>query len=241
MHQFSAAAMQAMAESQSLKMQWYKEDDLSGNHIIPSVQAKWQNECPQGMRKSHILGGVDGLTPVTGALMAITVVSNPVRLAWANFVSVPVLLDPNDGTPQDCVTGYDFNLPATPPRVIHGKFALADPLVLTITPNARIRIGAPQTEALLAHEQFHYDVGMAVGRAVARELMALRARDQAALIAEMQKIAHLHFTTRTRLIQRRYDIDTQHSANHHFQRIWLNRMSHVLGNPASNQIGGFWL
>lgn len=174
--------------------------------------------------------------------MAITVVANPATLTFADFTpSATQLVDPNDGTLIDALTRFNFSLPPLPPRVVGGVFAMADPNVITITPNAQIFTGVLQTPALLAHEQFHYDVGIVTGRALARELMALRAHSQAALVAEVQKAAILHFTTRSRLLQRRYDLDTRHGTNAHFQKIWKDRMAICLANPRSVQLGGFFL
>lgn len=174
--------------------------------------------------------------------MAITVLATPASLSFANFTPVGARpTDPNDGTAVDAVTRFNFNLPPLPHRIVDGLFAMADPNVLTITPNAQIFVGVLQTPALLAHEQFHYDVGIATGRALARSLMAIRARSLAALAAAAQAAVHLHFTTRTRLLQRRYDLDSRHGTNAHFQRIWKDRMAVCLANVRSEQLGGFFL
>ena len=174
--------------------------------------------------------------------MAITVVANPARLTWMNFTPWPSkIIDPNDGSLTDALTRFDFNLPNLPPRMVAGQFAMADPNVITITPNAQVFTGVLQTPVLLLHEQFHYDVGIVTARALARELMAFRFPTQAALIAAVQNAAHLHFTTRAGLIQRRYDLDTRHGSNVHYQNIWRDRMSACLANPHSDQLGGFWL
>jgi hypothetical protein len=174
--------------------------------------------------------------------MAITVVANPVTLAWANFTpSGTQILDPGDGTLVDAFTRFNFNLPPLPARTVNGQFAMADPNVITITPNAQVFTGVAQTPALLSHEQFHYDVGIVTARALARQLMSLRAPTQAALVTAVQSAALLHFTTRAGLLQRRYDLDTRHGTNAHFQKIWKDRMAVCLANPRSDQLGGFFL
>jgi len=174
--------------------------------------------------------------------MAITIVANPASLAWVNFTpSATQIVDPNDGTLVDALTRFNFNLPPLPPRMVNGQFAMADPNVITITPNAQVFTGVLQTPALLSHEQFHYDVGIVTARALARELMALRAPNQAALATAVQNAARLHFTTRAGLLQRRYDLDTRHGTNAHYQRIWKDRMTSCLANPRSDQLGGFFL
>ncbi len=106
--------------------------------------------------------------------MAITVHTNPVYLTWANFRVVPnKILDPADGTLQDSFTQSDFAMPALPLRNVVGKLGYADPLTITITPNAQIWSGAPQTAALLSLEQLQYDVGIVTARAFAKELSHL--------------------------------------------------------------------
>ena len=174
--------------------------------------------------------------------MAITVVANPASLTFLNFTpSATRILDPGDGTLVDAFTRFNFNLPPLPPRTVAGKFAMADPNVITITPNAQIFTGVLQTPALLSHEQFHYDVGIVTARALASELMALRAPNLAALTTAVQNAARLHFTTRAGLLQRRYDLDSRHGTNAHFQKIWKDRMTSCLANPRSSQLGGFFL
>lgn len=174
--------------------------------------------------------------------MAITLVANPAQLNFGHFrPSATQMTDPNDGSTVDAITRFDFAMPQLPARRVGAFFAMADPNVITITPNCRIFTGVAQTPALLSHEQFHYDVGIVCGRALARELMALRANSEGALGLLLQRAATLHFTTRTRLLQRRYDIDSRHGTNAHFQKIWKDRMAVCLANPRSDQLGGFFL
>jgi hypothetical protein len=173
--------------------------------------------------------------------MAITVNANPVTLSWADFDQVAQVVDPIDGTPQDSVTAFAFDIPDRPPRVLHRQIALAETFEITITPNAQVRIGANQTLELLSHEQFHYDVGIVIGRRLGHELGALRAPDVPQLRTAMTKLVTFHFQTRALLIQRRYDIDTRHGTNAHYQKLWKGFMRSCLANTRSSQIHGFWL
>lgn len=174
--------------------------------------------------------------------MSITVEANPVNLNWSNFrPSATRIADPNDGTLVDAVTRFNFNMMDLPPRTVDGQFAMADPNVIRITPNSQVFTGVLKTESLLSHEQFHYDVGILVARAFARKIMRLRCPNLAALRAELQKARQLHFMTRAGLIQNRYDLDTRHGTNLHYQNIWKSRMASCLANQRSDQIGGFWL
>jgi hypothetical protein len=163
-------------------------------------------------------------------------------LTWLNFRSSPArIVDPGDGTLVDALTKFDFNLPDLGHRMVAGQFAMAEPNVLTITPNAQVFTGVLHTPALLSHEQFHYDVGIVTARALARELTTLRAPNLAALKTAVQTASRLHFTTRAGLLQRRYDLDTRHGANAHYQKVWKDRMTACLANPRSDQLGGFYL
>jgi hypothetical protein len=174
--------------------------------------------------------------------VAITVTANPATLAFSDFTPVPTqITDPGDGTLVDAVTRFDFDMPDLPPRTVNGVLAFADPNVITITPNAQIFTGVRQTPALLSHEQFHYDVGIVVARALARELSVLRATNQGALGVLLRNASRLHLHTRAGLLQRRYDIDTQHGTNAFFQKIWKDRMTACLANPRADQLGGFFL
>lgn len=174
--------------------------------------------------------------------MAITVFASPQTLAWTNFTPVPNRIrDPNDGTLVDALTRFEYFLPVRPPRRVNGRFALADPLTLLITPNAQVWTGVRQTAALLSHEQFHYDVGIVVARAAARHFMSLRAASQSALGRALARASYLHFHTRAGLIQSRYDRDTRHGTNARYQGIWKRRMAACLSNPKADQIGGFFL
>jgi hypothetical protein len=174
--------------------------------------------------------------------MAITVVANPTNLTWANFTpSANRIRDPNDGTLVDAFTRFHFDLPDRAPRAVDGQFAMADPNVITITPDAHVFTGVLQTAALLSHEQFHFDVGILTARAFARKLMSLRGPNLAALRTALQNAAQLHFQTRAGLLQRRYDLDTRHGTIAHTQKIWKDRMAACLANPRSEQLGGFWL
>jgi len=174
--------------------------------------------------------------------MAITVAAHPMILVWANFTpSATQIVDPQDGTLVDALTRFRFTVPALPPRAFNGQLAMADPNIIRISPNGQVFTGVIQTPALLSHEQFHYDVGIVTGRALAHELMGLRAPNLAALAAAFQSAVQLHFSTRARLLQRRYDLDTRHGTNAHYQKIWKNRMAVCLANPRSSQLGGFFL
>ena len=173
--------------------------------------------------------------------MTITATRSPVTLSTTNYISQPVVIDPADGTAQDAFTAFAFNIPGHPPRTVDGQQALAETFAISITPVAQVRTGAVLTPGLLAHEQFHYDVGFVIARQLARELTRMRAPTVPQLAAALGVAVTLHFTTRAGLIQRRYDLDTRHGTNAHYQKIWLDRMRACLADSNATQIGGFFL
>jgi len=171
--------------------------------------------------------------------MAITVEARPASLAWSDFTVLDTPnYDVNDGTSQGAVTQPNFALPDLPPRTVDGQLALADPNTITITPNARVYKAIRQTPKLLSHEQFHYDVGIIAARALARDLTSLRAGDLDSLKTAAIAAARLHFVTRARPIQSKYDVDTNHGDNQHYQKIWKDRMAKCLADPNCTEING---
>jgi hypothetical protein len=173
--------------------------------------------------------------------MSITVRRNPEQLTWADFISIPIVIDPNDGTEQIAFTAFDFDIPYRAPRTVDGQLAVAETFEITISARARLKRGGPRSPELLAHQQFYYDVGFVAARVLARELTTLRAADARELEVSVWNSAQLHFVFRAGLIQRRYDLDTKHGTVLYDQQLWTSRMSACLADPLSSQIGGFWL
>lgn len=174
--------------------------------------------------------------------MTITSFASPNTLSWDDFTPVAAKIrDPHDGTDVDALTQYDFFLPTRPARRDGAMFALDDSLVLLITPNCQVWTGVAQTAALLSHEQFHYDVGVVIARQAARHFNRLRALTEGGLLAALTSARILHFVTRNRLIQSRYDTDTHHGTSAHYQKIWKDRMATCLAAADADQIGGFFL
>ncbi len=174
--------------------------------------------------------------------MAITSVAKPQTLTWDDFDVAPDrILDPGDGTLVDAFTRFDFDLQDLPARKIGHEFALADPNVITITPNAQVFANVLQTDGLLSHEQLHYDVGIVTARALAKELTRMRAPTLAALKTAIRDCCHLHLKTRAGLIQRRYDKDTNHGAIAQYQKVWKNSMAGCLSNERADHLLGWWL
>lgn len=174
--------------------------------------------------------------------MAITVSPSPANLTWTNFtVTASKITDPADGTLVDAYTTFDYTFPNSAPVSTAGVFTIPDPYTISITPRAQVWSGVSQTAALLSHEQWHYDVATITGRALCRELARLTGTSLADLRTKIQAAVQLHFHKRAGILQKRYDLDTRHGTNAHYQKIWKDRMTTTLATPSADTMGGFWL
>ncbi len=171
--------------------------------------------------------------------MTVSAFRTPTTLTLGDFTPQPVVLD--HGLPVDAFTTFDFST-GTPLTVAVGsRFRVNPAMVILITPVALVRIGALMTPALLAHEQIHYDVGFVIARQLAREFNAIDDANDLHLQARMRTLVNLHFTTRAGLIQTRYDRESNHSLNAHFQKYWSDKMAKCLADPKAHEIGGWML
>jgi hypothetical protein len=174
--------------------------------------------------------------------MAITVSASPASLIWSDFTVTPNQIpDPGDNTMVDAYTTFDYVFPGSAPVNTGGVVRIPDPYTIAIMPRASVWMSVIQTPGLLSHEQWHYDVATITGRALCRELARLRGSSLADLRTKMQQAVQLHFHTRAGLLQKRYDADTRHGTNAHYQKIWKDRMTSTLANPNADTMGGFWL
>ena len=174
--------------------------------------------------------------------MTVTAARTPTTLTWANFSPQPTVVDPRDGTVVDAFTTFDFFM-LTSPLIVPagGRFRVNPALVISLVPLALVADGTSQTAALLAHEQIHYDVGFVIARQLARDLNVIDDATEAGLRKRMTDLTTLHFTTRAGLIQARYDRESNHGLNAHFQNYWSNQMAKCLANAQASEIGGWML
>lgn len=147
--------------------------------------------------------------------MSIQVVPIPAQLAWPQFKVV-------DSIPhgEDAHTDLNFILPHTNFRLVSGKYMLADNLRMTVSPIIKVLKGANQTADLLAHEQGHYNIGILVGRAMARELEALSSASAQALATAASKAFDRHRLTLMPVVQDDYDTKTKHGLDPKEQTNW---------------------
>jgi hypothetical protein len=164
--------------------------------------------------------------------MAITVVANPTALAWSNFSPVDSLAGD-----EDAHIDFNFVIPNRPPRHAGGSWSLAETFEIAVSPIARVLRDAAQTDALLEHEQGHYDIALAVAWAMAADLQALSARTPAALSQALSAAFNLHRRARMAVVQHRYDADTRHSRDTDRQTAWETAIANALTTHASTLNG----
>ena len=178
--------------------------------------------------------------------MAVVLLMNPETLAWDDFIEKDQVLDPDTGKQVSARVQFDWDWPDKPKVKKDGEVAFADN-TLMITPDAEVwkDSGAlkdkKKGDALLSHEQFHYDVAHVIGRVVVRKLEALRAKDAVSLDKAAWLVFQQHFIVRAGLIQRCYDKETKHGTEAHYQIAWKKLMKLALDNKKATHIAGWWL
>lgn len=165
-------------------------------------------------------------------VMAITVRANPTTLTWANFTVVSALAGS-----EDAHIDINFVIPTVMPRQVGSNWMLAETFEIVVSPAAKVKRSASQTAALLSHEQGHYDIGLAVGWAMARDLQSLSAPTRAALGQQLTTAFNLHRTTRMGAVQQQYDQDTNHSQNTPQQSRWDTAIRNELSNKSGTLCG----
>jgi len=178
--------------------------------------------------------------------MTVELLMNPDTLTWDDFLEKDQVLDPDTGKRVSARTAFDWDWPPKAPVKKDGQVAFPD-MVLMISPDAEVwkdseaRKDKKKAETLLAHEQFHYDVAHVIGRVLVKHLEALRAKDAAQLSAAADVLFNRHFMVRSKLIHRRYDLETNHGLDKHYQQHWKKLMKQTLENPKATMLAGYWL
>ena len=167
-----------------------------------------------------------------------TVTRTPTRVNLRQYTRVENLTDPADGEPIDAYTEFRVDIRnIRADEVSPGRFAIVEPLTIEVRPLGKIRPGTTITSALRDHEQLHYDVGFATARALASHAMRIRENSPDAL----RRAQNLHCVTRAGLIQQRYDKDSRHGTNAHYQNVWAQRIRACIANPSATKLGGYFL
>lgn len=174
--------------------------------------------------------------------MAIKVNAIPALLSWSNFtITNDKIEDPADGELVDAYTAFDYIFPNSAPVTKKGFLVVPENYTISLLPKAKVWKDVMQTEELLSHEQWHYDVGIITGRALCRQIATLKGTSLADLKLKLQAAIELHFNKRAGLLQKRYDTDTNHGTVERYQKLWKERMKATLADPKAETMGGYWL
>jgi len=178
--------------------------------------------------------------------MTVELLMNPDTLTWDDFLEQDEVVDPDSGKKVSARTAFEWDWPVKAKVTKDGQVAFPD-LTLMITPDAAVwRDSAAlkdkkQGDELLSHEQFHYDVAHVIGRVLVKHLEALRAKDATQLDAAADVLFNRHFIVRSKLIHGRYDLETKHGLDKHYQKHWKKLMQQTLDNPKAITLAGYWL
>lgn len=179
--------------------------------------------------------------------MTVTLLMNPDSLAWDDFIQQDDKpKDPETGEESSALTLIEWDWPAQKTVKKGAEVGFGDG-TLMITPDAAIWKDSEalkdkaKGDALLSHEQLHYDVARIIGRVVVKRLEELRAKDSDELDRLSDQLLRYHFRRRARLIHRMYDKETKHGTNADAQKKWKDLMKRTLANKNALMIGGFWL
>jgi hypothetical protein len=173
--------------------------------------------------------------------MAITVTRSITKLTKFSFLPVPFVVDPADGTAQLAYTTFRIAHPDPTILKVGDEFTIDQAFTITVHPVAIRKIGVTLSADLIAHEQFHYDLGLCLARCHARDLEKMSVKVKAELGPKVLASRKLHFDTRAGLIQARYDKDTRHGTHEHYQKVYTNWMKTALGDPKATMLSGYYL
>lgn len=147
--------------------------------------------------------------------MGIRVIPSPAQLAWSQFKEVETIPEG-----EDAHIDINFTLGTRNFQHMNGQYMLAADLTLTVSPIVTVLKGANKTTDLLAHEQGHYNIGILVGRAMARELEKLSSSNPRTLADAASKTFDNHRLTLMPVVQHDYDTATRHSLDTAQQARW---------------------
>jgi hypothetical protein len=159
-------------------------------------------------------------------------------LAWSDFQGTP---DPNKPNLQ-AFTKADFVLPVISPTVIPGtrNFRFEDNVVVTINMDTQRSWKRQPPDALLVHEQGHYDIVALLARDLFIEVMQLKTRtypNHGAAIADLRPIIN-KFNGKAQAISTIYDAPAQtNHGNDPVQQVrWNGMFRRAFSEPRSPQV-----
>jgi len=202
-----------------------------------------------GRQKSTVAGvGTNRIWLATGLLVGclaaaatagarIAVRADPPRLSWSLFRRVDSI--PASSEHARIAAEMSFPQPLKIERAPDGRYRLP-PFTITVAPEptrtmARRSVALP--DALLRHEQGHYDIVLLAARALARELDTMTAPSAAELIRSVEDCVAKH-TARAERLSETYDRQTDHSHDGTAQERWTAQIRAALAAGEAAQLEG---
>lgn len=116
------------------------------------------------------------------------------------------------------------------PQLENGRFRIpAITVRLTVVRDDTWVVQDKKTDALLAHEQRHFDITGLIGREMGTALLAIRAADMAELQQEVTRILE-HYRDQAEKLTTQYDDETEHGRNADKQRQWEKKIQDCMDN-----------
>jgi Bacterial protein of unknown function (DUF922) len=159
------------------------------------------------------------------ASRAFRVDASPDKVTWI-FARPVAQLDGN----QLANTDVAFDIPQAFGLNAHRKYVLTGQFIV-IHPVVTYKNGAALTNQLLVHEQGHFDIGMLIARALARDLDQATGNHPGELRNAVTQIRDRHVVQRMAPIQRLYDRETKHGTDSAAQSRWNTDIQAALNQP----------
>lgn len=172
--------------------------------------------------------GVIDLDSSTGGSSATMMTGWPRTLAWSEFNerdSRPQGMDENAQIHSEVQLSPQVSIESDNGKLKLGSFTVQ---VVTISEDTWVVKGT-KSDALLAHEQGHYDITGLMGRDTMNDLKALRARSSRDL---QQKVTALleKYRDLAKTFTEKYDKETDHGRNTKAQAQWEQKIADAMKN-----------
>lgn len=146
----------------------------------------------------------------------------PRSIAWSEFSEI-------SSRPQSIAEDAQIHSEVSSPSRLNvarenGQFRLPNyPAKLDVVRDDTWVVTGAKSDALLAHEQVHFDITGLSGRDMVREMLALRARTTDELQREVTRITQRYQELANNLTEQ-YDRETNHGRDTDQQRRWANHI-----------------
>lgn len=190
--------------------------------LIGLLDAFERTPIPKGGTQKPIPLGHDG-----GTVSGPSLVGWPRKIAWSEFNPV----ERPSGETEDAQIDTQTQQPSQV-GVKHeqGKIRLEDfKVTLAVIPNSSWVVADQKNDALLAHEQGHFDITGLVARDLVKALGALRASKKDDLQREVSRLFKTH-DGRAKSLSEQYDEETNHGRNAEKQSEWQSRIEACIKN-----------